>query len=167
MRQPEGFEEKGKETWVCRLLKSIYGLKQAGRLWQQRLNEVLVTHMGFKRIESDSSIWVWSDGSTRIIVPVFVDDMTLASNSAQAIADTKAALRRHFKLRDLGPTSWLLGVEITRDRAKHSLSLSQRQYIVEKLAAMGWSDLSPVQTPMDPGLKLHKQMPASTPEVLR
>lgn len=114
---------------MCRLLKSIYGLKQAGRLWQQRLNEVLVDKLGFQRILSDSSVWVWHKDSVCIIVPVFVDDMTLASNSASAsaVAETKAALRQYFKLHDLGPTTWLLGVEIVRDRAQRTLALSQRQ----------------------------------------
>ena len=119
----EGFVEKG-DDWFWRLLKSLYGLKQAGRQWHKKLNEVL-EQMGFKRTVCEHSIWVFQRGEERVIIPVFIDDMTIASRTKAGVQKVKDDLRAHFKLRDLGPTSFLLGVEIKRDRSPRTLSLSQ------------------------------------------
>jgi len=162
MRQPEGFVEKDK-TWVWRLIKSIYGLKQAGRCWHKKLNEELES-MGFKRVICSHSIWIFKRGNSRIIIPVFIDDITIAAKSASDVQSVKDDLKKRFKLRDLGPTSWLLGVEITRNRADHSLSLSQRQYIISLLERFNLSDCNSVTTPMDPSVKLNASMSPSTPE---
>lgn len=135
MEQAEGCEEKG-PGWVWRLLKSLYGLKQAGRQWHEKLNEILTKKMGFKQVCCDNSIWVFKRGSCRIIIPVFVDDMTLATKTNAEAQDVIAQLRQHFKLRDLGPTTWLLGVEIKCDRVRCSLTLSQKQYATDILAVV-------------------------------
>ena len=162
MHQPEGFVERDK-TWVWCLIKSIYGLKQAGRCWHNKLNEELES-MGFKRIACSHSIWIFKRADTHIIIPVFIDDMTIAAKSKSDAQSVKDDLRKCFKLRDLGPTSWLLGVEITHNRADCSMTLSQRQYILSLLERFNLSDCNPVSTPMDPGIKLSASMSPSTPE---
>jgi hypothetical protein len=96
MTQPEGFAKQGGE-WVAKLIKGLYGLKQGGRCWFERLEEVLLG-MGFTRIRSDTSIFVWDHEGTKVIVPVFVDDITLASKSKTKIQDIKRELAKHFKL---------------------------------------------------------------------
>ena len=85
-------------------------------------------------------------------MPIFVDDITLASKSQKALDDTVDELAKHFPLRDLGPTSFLLDIHITRDFEKQTISLSQHQYIVDMSDHFGFSTCSPVSTPMDPGL---------------
>src|SRR5258708_18566720 len=114
MTQPEGFKELGSE-YVCRLNKSIYGLKQAARLWNEKLHAALLD-MGFTRIQSDPSLYIYQKDDVKIIMPVFVDDITLASKSQAALDKAVSELSKHFKLRDLGETSYLLGVAIRRDR---------------------------------------------------
>ena len=121
MKQPEGFERRGPD-YVCRLLKAIYGLKQAGRMWHIKLNQVF-EEMGFSLVKSDHSIWIWRKGDTRIIIPVFVDDMTIAAKDKSSIQWVKDELAKRFKLHDMGPTNWLLGVHIQRDRSKRSITL--------------------------------------------
>lgn len=111
----------------------IYGLRQSPCLWHQKLNSVLVS-LGFSRIKSDASVWVYDREGVRVIVPVFVDDMTLVSKSKQKIAELKEELKKHFKLRDLGPTEFLLGVKIERDRSNRTLHLSQHQYTPDVLS---------------------------------
>jgi len=162
MEQPEGFQEHG-PNWVWRLLKALYGLKQSPRLWNQKLDTVL-HELGFKRIRSDSSLYIWERDKIKVIIPVFVDDLTLASKSKSAIASFKHELAQHFKLHDLGPTSNLLGMQVTRDRSQHRLCLSQRQYIVDMLERFNMTDSAPVTTPMDPGLKLTSAMSPQTVE---
>jgi hypothetical protein len=90
----------------------------------------------------------------KVIVPVFVDDITLASKSKEKIAEIKSLLAQRFKLRDLGPTSFLLGVQIDCERSACTLHLSQRQYTLDLLDRYGFADCSPVSTPLDPGLRL-------------
>jgi hypothetical protein len=162
MDQPEGFHQ-GERDWVCRLRKGLYGLKQSGRLWYERLGKVL-EEIGFTRLKSDSSIYVWMHGDTKVVVPVFVDDLTIVSASKSAIQTVKDALARSFKLKDLGPTSFLLGVKVEHDAPNRSLSLSQRQYILDMLERFNMSDCKPVSTPMDPGSRLSTSMAPSTPE---
>ena len=163
MDQPEGFEVGGPD-YVCRLRKSLYGLKQAGRVWNQKLNHTLVNLMGFTRIESDHSVYVFTRGDARIILPVFVDDMTLVSKDQVLLDSIVAELSSHFKLRDLGATDYLLGIKIERNWATHQIFLSQRQYIVDMLERFGLSTANGVTTPMDPGLKLSVTMSCATPE---
>jgi hypothetical protein len=167
MKQPEGFPQ-GSPDHVLRLLKAIYGLRQSPRLWHEKLNTVLVS-MGFNKIRSDASVWVFDRDGFKVIVPVFVDDMTLVSKSKAKIAEVKEELKKHFKLRDLGPTEYLLGVKIDRDRSKRILHLSQRQYTIDVLKRYNSGSESswrPVSTPMDPGLRLtHDQCPQSKEEV--
>jgi hypothetical protein len=102
MQQPDGFTERD-STWVAHLLKGLYSLKQGGCKWFQRLEEVLVK-LGFARIRSDSSVFIWEKDGVKVIVPVFVDDITLASKSKEKIAKIKGLLAQRFKLRNLRPT---------------------------------------------------------------
>jgi hypothetical protein len=120
--------------------------------------------LGFKRVRCDHSIWVYEKDNIRVILPVFVDDMTLASKSKKAIQELKVELGKHFKLRDLGPTNYLLGVGIDRDRAKRSITLSQQKYTLDVLKRYGMENCDPVGTPMLPGLKLAKEQAPTTPE---
>jgi hypothetical protein len=162
MQQPNGFAKR-ESTWVACLLKGLYGLKQGGREWFRRL-EVVLVELGFARIRSDSSVFIWEKDSVKVIVPVFMDDITLASKSKEKIAEIKGLLAQRFKLRDLGPTSFLLGIQIDRERSARTLHLSQRQYMLDLLDRFGFADCSPVFTPLDPGSRLNMSQCPQTPE---
>jgi hypothetical protein len=162
MRQPEGFDNRN-GTWVACLLKGLYGLKQGGRKWFKRLEEVLL-QLGFARIRADGSIFIWANNDVRVICPVFVDNITFASKSKAKIAELKAAIAEHFKLRNLGPTTFQLGVEITREHLQRTLHLSQRRYTQDLLERYGFVDSSPVSMPMDPSVSLTSAHTLSMPE---
>lgn len=162
MQQPEGFAQ-GPPGTVLRLGRPIYGLKQAGRMWNRKLHKVL-TSMGFRRLDSDRSVYIYSKDEIRIIIPVHVDDLTLASKSQAAIDQTVADLSKHFKLRNLGPTRFLLGIEITRNRPERTIHLSQHQYIVDMLERYGMDSCNSVLTPMEHGLRLSKKQGPQTEE---
>ena len=91
-------------------------------------------------------------------MPVFVDDITLAGSDIAKIGSIVQELSQHFKLRDLGPTTQLLGMEIHRDRPNHRLFLSQSQHITNLLQEHGLQDCKPVSTPLDPGSRLSTSM---------
>ena len=108
---------------------------QAGRVWSKKLHATL-SQLGFQQLKSDASLYIYSRDSLHIMVPVFIDNITIASPSSAASDRFVQELAQHFELRDLGPTSWLLGIQITRDRSKRTLSLSQRQ-IPSRLKMVG------------------------------
>jgi hypothetical protein len=152
MRQPEGFHV-GDPDDVCVLDKALYGLKQAARQWNLKLHAAFI-EMGFKRLDSDRSIYLYVRGDIQIIISVYVDDITFVSENESALDAAVLELSKQFKLQDLGPTRFLLGIEIERDWERDSITLSQRQYIVDKLKQFGMSNCNSVTTPMAPGTHL-------------
>jgi hypothetical protein len=120
--------------------------------------------MGFTRLKSDPSVYIWTSETVKIVIPVFVDDLTLVSNSRHDLDRVKGRLAEVFKLKDLGETRSLLGVEVQYDRLQKTLKLSQKQYVEELLDRFHMSDCRPVFTPMSPGLNLSSAMGPSTPE---
>jgi len=78
MKQPEGFHIGGPNK-VCRLRKLLYGLKQSARQWNKKKLHSVLTELGFKQIESDRSVYIYSNREVRIIVPIYIDDITLTS----------------------------------------------------------------------------------------
>ena len=106
MHQPEGFEQ-GDRNMVCKLNRSLYGLKQASRVWYQKLDAAL-QEMGFVRTRCDHCVFVWKKGTSHLIVPVYVDDLTIVAKTKADKDAIKAELSRRFKLRDLGPVSCCL-----------------------------------------------------------
>ena len=115
--------------------------------------------MGFKQLESDHSIYIIVRGDVRIIIPVFINDITFTSSNPAAIDSAIKELASHFKLCDLGPTSFLLGIEIVCNPDTQQILLSQRQYIIDALERYHMSDCNPIGTPMDLGAHLSSSMP--------
>ena len=99
MKQPEGFVAQGQENLVCRLKKSIYGLKQSPRCWNQALDTQLKA-MGFKQSSNDPCIYI-STTDSLLILAVYVDDIVLAGKSQQTIANVKTKLGEHFRVKDM------------------------------------------------------------------
>ena len=155
-----------KPSKVYWLNKSLYRLKQSSQLWGETLEKMLVK-LGFKKTYSDASLYIYDGDNIKIILPVFVDDITLASKSQEALDNFVIELVKHFKLRDLGPTIFLLGVEIVWKRDEHKLYLSQYQYVINKLDEFDMADCKPVGTSMLLGLKLTKEDSPKTPEKCR
>jgi Reverse transcriptase (RNA-dependent DNA polymerase) len=114
MSQPEGFIKEGMENLVCRLHKSLYRLKQAGRTWYLKLNESLIG-MGFRRCTADYSIYYKEDGTTKIIISVYVNDLILFSNNLPYLEGIKKKLGETFAMKDMGEISSYLGIGIRRD----------------------------------------------------
>jgi hypothetical protein len=99
----------------------------------------------------------------KVIVPVFVDDLTIVSLSKEAKNAVIKELSSYFKLHYLGPISLLLGVHITRDHPKCTMTLDQHQYILDLLDTFGFRSCSPVTTSMDPGIELLTSMSPGCP----
>ena len=160
MRQPEGFIEQGKENLVCHLKRSIYGLKQSPRCW----NHVLDSHlkeMGFKQTSSDPCLYVYFDSEgVMFLVAVYVDDIVLGGRSEAKMNAVKEELSQKFEMKDLGPLHHFLGVKVIQDELAGVIWIGQPSYTEKILQWFGMYDSKPVNTPVNPDVKLvHSESP--------
>ena len=155
MKQPEGFIEAGKEEMVCRLRKSIYGLKQASRQWYKKFDSV-ISSFGFTENLVDECVYLKTVGNQFIFLVLYVDDILLASSNMKLLKETKTFLSNNFDMKDLGEASYVLGIEIKRDRKQGVLGLSQQNYISKVLKRFNMETCGGGETPMSKGDKLTK-----------
>jgi hypothetical protein len=150
MKQPPGCAIKGKEHLVCKLKKSLYGLRQAGRIFNHHLHQFIIS-LGFTQSKCDECLYfkMLPDG-TAVYVLCYVDDLLCASKSKDALATLKTALRDKFSIVDRGTISCYLNIEVRRDRAARKLWLGQSSYIRDTLERFRMSDCNPTPTPEHP-----------------
>ena len=146
MEVPEGLSApKGS---VCKLLKSLYGLRQAPRYWNQELDRWMAS-AGLSRSGTDPCLYVQHlDSGCYLYVTVWVDDLLIASEDGAAVDAFKAAISKRFKMSDLGLAHHCLGMRIVQDPAKAMVSIDQEQYVKELLAKQGMADCRAVSTPL-------------------
>lgn len=143
----------------------MYGLKQASRAWNEKLNSVLMGS-GLKRCESDPCMYYFIDGETIMLLAVYVDDILIISNNFELEQQLVGQLRSIFKMKDLGEATSVLGVKISRDLRKSTIAIDQQHYIVKMLERFGMTDCNPISTPLDPNQHLTKEMgPTSNEEI--
>ena len=123
MVQPEGFEANDSGTLVCRLKKTIYSLKQSSRQWYLKFHSV-VTSYGFVENKVDQCIYCKVSGRKFIFLILYLDDILLASSDLGLLHETKQMLSKKFDMKDLGEASFVLGIEIHRNRSRGLLGLS-------------------------------------------
>ena len=111
MDQPEGFSVEGKGHMVCKLKKSIYGLKQASRQWYIKFNDT-ITSFNFEEKLVDRCIYRKVNGSKIIFIVLYVDDILLATNDLGLLHNTKEYLTKNFEMKDMGEASYVIGIEI-------------------------------------------------------
>ena len=163
MEQPDGFRAEDKQAhWVWKLNKSLYGLKQAGQAWNKKMDAALV-ELGYKPCHSDSCVYVKRDDSGVFYILVYVDDLLLVTNDTTQLAAIKAALSKRFDMKDMGEAHFIVGVEITRDRANRRLCLSQAECVRSILERFNMQDCNSAATPMATGVKLLKDDPTDEP----
>ena len=113
---------------VCRLHKSIYGLKQASRQWYKCFTGILLND-GYDQSPVDNTLFAKLQGSSFIALIVYVDDILIASNSDDLVNNLKKNLAASFKIKDLGPVRFFLGLEVARN--SEGISVSQRKYCLD------------------------------------
>jgi hypothetical protein len=163
-RQPKHFEEKGKEGWMWMLVKSLYGLKQSGRIWNHELDDSMAS-WGFRHILGEWCVYVRTDprsGDSNIVV-VHVDDMICAAPTRADNEAFKVQLRSKWEISDLGGVKYCLGIGIVRDPERRTIDLSQTALIDRLVAQFFQSDAHPVSSPMDAGLRLRRPTDPPSP----
>ena len=154
MKQPEGFIEPGSENLVCRLKKSIYGLKQSPRCWNLALDSKL-KEIGLSQSSHDPCIYYKNEKGNMLVVCVYVDDIILAGQQEGSIQQVKVALASAFDIKDLGRLNYFLGIKIEQ-KSDNSIWIGQPAYIEKLLTTHGMQNCKPVNTPVSIGNKLVK-----------
>ena len=163
MVQPEGFVAKGQEQKVCKLLKSIYGLKQASRSWNIRFDETIKTY-GFKQNEDEPCVYKLIKESSVVFLILYVDDILLIGNDVGVLSSVKEWLSKQFQMKDLGEASYVLGIQIIRDRKNRLLALSQASYIDKVLTRFSMQHSKKGLLPTRHGVVLSKEHCPKTPQ---
>ena len=145
VQQPTGREDPKHRNHVCKLRKALYGLKQSPRIWYNTLAAFLGS-LGFEPLIADYSVF----RRGRVIIAIYVDDLLLVGPSKPEIQDIKSKLSERFKMSDLGPCGYYLGMTVTRDRAHRTLKLGQSAYIEKILRDQGLWECNPNKVPISP-----------------
>ena len=154
MLQPPGFLHPGFEHLVCKLHKSLYGLKQSPRAWYARLHAALLAwHL--TQSAADPNLYFAHIGEDTIALLVYVDDILITGSSPRLLAQLKDHLHNTFRTNDLGPIHRYLGVQF--ERTPTCLHMHQTDYALSILQQFGMDNCNPSPTPLPEGLLLSKQ----------
>ena len=130
---------------VCKQTKSIYGLKQASYPWYHKFHQV-ITSFGFEINIVEDCVNHTFCGSKHVFLVSYVNDILLATIDIGLLQDTKRLLSKHFKKKDLGDASFVLKIQIHRDRSQGILGLSQISYIDKVLKRFDMHGCKPHDT---------------------
>ena len=143
MTQPEGFDIPEEAQKICKLQRSIYGLKQASRSWNLRFDET-VKQYGFIKNEDEPCVYKKVSGSMIVFLVLYVDDILLIGSDVPSLQQVKSWLGKCFSMKDLGEAAYILGIRIYRDRSQKLLGLSQSTYIDKVLRRFNMHDSNQV-----------------------
>ena len=137
---------------VCKLHKSIYGLRQASHQWFCKFSSTLVAN-DFIQSKSDYFLFTHGSGQNLVILLVYVDDIILASPSTAILSQIQQLLQSLFKLKVLGDLKYFLGLELAK--SSRGICLSQRIYTLSLLEDTCFLDCKPASLPMEPNVHLN------------
>ena len=155
LEQPPGFEEEGKEDWVMKLFKSIYGMKQASRVWNQTFNRA-VESWNFTRLPCEWCVYYRNSPTGTTIFVLHVDDIICASSSVDETNKFREELKSTWDISNLGPVKHALGIAISHDLPLRTIHLSQTALIDCVVEQFGQKDAHPTDTPMVQGLRIDR-----------
>ena len=157
MRQPDGYIDNDKPNHVCKLKKSIYGLKQAARCWNSAIDSHLKSN-GYKNSGVDPCVYIKSVRQSNgridfVILAIWVDDILMFSNNIDMLTDEKVSIGSRFKVEDLGEMHYILGMRVKQDRKSRTFSSSQPKYLEGILKRLNMDKCKPISTPLEQGRK--------------
>ncbi|KAM1128876.1 hypothetical protein ACFX13_039473 [Malus domestica] len=144
MQQPLGFQDSTQPNSVCRLHKSLYGLKQASRAWYDKLHGALPS-LGFVGSKSDHSLFVKKDPHL-VFILVYIDDILVTGISPQAYKHVIDQLSTLFPIKDLGPLHYFLGIKVKR--SSKGIFIYQPKCILDLLHKAKMDGAKPCVTPL-------------------
>nr|GEX76353.1 putative reverse transcriptase, RNA-dependent DNA polymerase, Gag-polypeptide of LTR copia-type [Tanacetum cinerariifolium] len=151
MKIPKGFAKEG-EIRVCRLRKSLYGLKQASRNWYKKLTSFLLS-LNFEQSKADYSLFTYQKAGVYVAILIYVDDVMIVGDNSEKIQQIKQQHDDEFSIKTLA-LKYFLGIEVAK--TSDGLVLSQRKYILNILKDSGMLGCRPSAFPFEQGTKLDK-----------
>ncbi|SCV72172.1 BQ2448_4866 [Microbotryum intermedium] len=159
MRVPQGINLPGK---ILKLTKSIYGLRQAGTIWNAEIDSTLRS-LGYIPTKSDICIYRPEHDGQSHYIALYVDDLLLVGPTVAEIDRVLDALELAYGIKRLGQAEYILGIQIKRGQ-DGSITLSQERYLRDILAKFQFSDAKPASIPMQPGVVLDFQESDASPQ---
>ena len=163
MMQPDGFITEGQENMVCKLHKSIYGIKQASRSWSKCFDQVIKS-FGFDQNEEGPCVYGKMQDDIVVFLILYVDDILLIGNEFEMLLKVKIQLATQFQIKDLGKAQYVLGIKIIRGRKNKIIALSQENYIDSILSKYNMQDSEKGFTPFRYGINLSQDQCPMTAE---
>nr|GFB41411.1 ribonuclease H-like domain, reverse transcriptase, RNA-dependent DNA polymerase [Tanacetum cinerariifolium] len=166
--QPEGFlkkQDQGKfyrlikalyglrQAPLYRLIKALYGLRQAPRAWNIKLDNTLKS-LGFNKCALEQAIYTKTSKDSTLLIGVYVDDLIITGTPKKEIDKFKAQMEEKFKMSDLGLLAYYLGIEVTQTNG--DISIKQSAYANKILKEAGMINCNETLIPMDPETRLTK-----------
>uniref|UniRef100_A0AAV1TU79 Reverse transcriptase Ty1/copia-type domain-containing protein n=1 Tax=Peronospora matthiolae TaxID=2874970 RepID=A0AAV1TU79_9STRA len=148
---PEGVEMDG-DFDCLELVKAIYGLKQASRVWNETFDE-FVCFIGSEVSAFDPCLFIKVVDGHCVLVLVYVDDVLVTGSSLELIAQTKADLKTRFEMTDSGKCTFVLGIELV-DESDGSVTMCQRRYVNDILKRFGMDECKATASPVDLSTRL-------------
>jgi Reverse transcriptase (RNA-dependent DNA polymerase) len=153
MDTPPGYINTRSKPVVCRLHKTLYGLKQSPQAWFGRFCNAMKDYE-FEQSDSDHTLFFKRREEKLTVLIIYVDDMIITGNDRDEIKRLEERLSKEFEMKNLGGLKYFLGIEVIR--TKQGITLSQRKYILDLLAEVGMMDCKPADTPLIRNLKLEE-----------
>ncbi|XP_021807902.1 uncharacterized protein LOC110751704 [Prunus avium] len=162
MKQPVGFVDLKYPNHVCKLPRSLYGLKLAPRAWFKQFNDFLL-HLRFQESKCDYSLFVYKHNGVFLILLIYVDDILVTGNNSSQVMVLIQRLGKLFSMKDLGRLNYFLGIEATY------VGSTQKKYAYDLLTRTGFANSKPISTPCisSQKLSLHCGEPLGDPSEYR
>ncbi len=112
MAVPEGLKSKTTSGKLCKLRKSLYGLKQSTRQWYAKMHQFLVNELEFKSSPNDPCLYTRHKSSSILLIALYVDDILIAGSMKAEVQSIKNRLAARFEMKDLGIARVILGIQI-------------------------------------------------------
>lgn len=145
MTQPQGFVDKERPDYVCKLTKALYGLKQAPRAWFDTFSGFLI-EFGFICNKSDPSLFIYHHNNRNMVPLLYVDDILLTADDEKLMEELLQKLNTRFLMKDMGFPKYFLGIEI--EQTSEGLFLHQRAYAEDILHQTSMDTCNPMPTPL-------------------
>lgn len=142
-----------REGLLCKLLKSLYGLKQSGRFWNPNVIAFFKS-LGFVQLNGDPSILMRQAKEETTLVNVYVDDFLLASNNADTLEIVKRELGKEYNVKDLGEVKTIIGWQITRNPSTQTLKIDQSSFICDLVIEKNLTNCNSNVIPMKAGFAI-------------